>query len=159
METWLPCLNWQKYEVSDLGRVRNAKTGRALSPFPDMYGYLVVNFSDCERRLRVRVNRIVCETFNGLPPTIGHHAAHDDGDKTNNTPNNLVWKTLLDNARDRIRHGTQSSGSEVASKLTADQIRKIRLSSARQVDLAREFGVSLTMMNSICTRRAWADVE
>lgn len=74
-------------------------------------GYQVVSMvsSDGERKNR-RLNRIVCETFRGPPPSPRHQAAHDDGDKTHNHIGNLFWKTPKENAADKVRHGTALIG-------------------------------------------------
>ena len=39
VETFVKIEGFEKYEVSNLGRVRNIKSGRILKPFPNRGGY------------------------------------------------------------------------------------------------------------------------
>lgn len=87
-EEWLPVAWPDGYEVSNLGRVRNARTGLVLSLLRHNDGYLNVKLG---RKRREYVHRLVCEAFNGPPPRRYYHADHRDFDRTNNTPGNLRW--------------------------------------------------------------------
>ena len=42
VEIWQPVKDWDWYEVSNLGRVRNVKTNHILKPLEDAWGYLTV---------------------------------------------------------------------------------------------------------------------
>ena len=39
VETFVKIEGFEKYEVSNLGKVRNIKSGRILKPFPNRGGY------------------------------------------------------------------------------------------------------------------------
>lgn len=52
-----------------------------------------------------RVHVAVCETFHGPRPP-GYHAAHDNGDKSDCSAENILWKTPAENEADKVRHGT-----------------------------------------------------
>lgn len=98
-EIWLPTRLDPRYEVSTAGRVRRA--GRVLKPQPSDSGYARV------RTPRVLlVHKAVLEAFVGPAPSPRHHAAHDNGDKTDNRLVNLAWKVKEDNEADKRRHGT-----------------------------------------------------
>ena len=55
-----------------------------------------------------RVHRIVCERFNGKPPTVRHDAAHSCGNGHLGCANgyHLRWATRKENSADRYVHGT-----------------------------------------------------
>ena len=46
------------------------------------------------------VHRLICLAFHGDPPFEGALVRHLDGNPQNNTPENLAWGTLLENASD-----------------------------------------------------------
>lgn len=89
------------YEVSDQGEVRNRKTQRVLSQFPDKCGYLRVVLTIGGRPSHKLVHRLVAFAFVDNPH--GYvEVNHIDEDKTNNLPSNLEWCTRLHN----LMHGT-----------------------------------------------------
>lgn len=69
------------------------------------YVSLVVSLRRDGRKFPRVVSRLVLENFVGPCPP-GMECRHLDGDSTNNRLNNLAWGTRLQNASDRIRHGT-----------------------------------------------------
>ena len=96
MEVWKP-LKEYNYEVSSLGRVRNASNNKILSLFDKnrMGYYRVILFKDGQRR-RHFVHRLVAETFlENLEnkPQVNHK----DGNKQNNNVENLEWVTCSEN--------------------------------------------------------------
>ena len=95
------------YEVSDLGRVRNSRTGHILSPRPEKGGYLRVCLSRANRaqRKELKVHRLVLAAFVGPCPD-GMEGCHDDGDPSNNRLDNLRWDTRSGNIADTLTQGT-----------------------------------------------------
>lgn len=86
-EIWLEIKDEPGYEVSNLGNVRNKKTGRGLKPRLNRpNGYLRVVINSHEKY----VHRLVAGTFYD-----GDHekdrVKHADGDRLNNTLPNLQW--------------------------------------------------------------------
>jgi hypothetical protein len=75
---------------------------------------------------------------------------------------NLAWGTPAENYADRLAHGTHNTGSRNGrAKLNESTVQVIRERLAcgiRQVDIAREFGVTVTIVNSIHRGRTWAHV-
>lgn len=98
-ERWVNCLGYEgKYEVSDLGRVRNSVTGRVLKPqpFPNGYRFVTLGRGNCEL-----IHRLVAKAF--IP---GNHALqvnHKDGKREHNAAPNLEWTTCSDNHRHSYR--------------------------------------------------------
>ena len=85
---------YSNYEVSNLGNIRNKNTRYVLKAVVLDTGYCVVNLkSDKTNKFkRVRIHRAVCFAFLPNPedkPTVNHI----DGNKKNNTLENLEWAT------------------------------------------------------------------
>lgn len=69
----------------------------------------------------------VCLAFHGEKPTPKHQVRHLDGNKTNNTPENLQWGTRSENMQDRRLHGTFIEGEKHGSaKFTNEEVANIR---------------------------------
>lgn len=100
------------YFVSRDGQVRSEKTkGRSRCPTGMLRlrvgtnGYVRFNMTKDGAPGTFEVHRAIALAFHGEPPFPGAHAAHDDGDRLNNTDTNVLWKTPAENAADKVRHG------------------------------------------------------
>lgn len=103
MEEWKQIIENNKpvnYDVSNMGQVRNRKTGHYLAQMDDNGGYLELKIHGKTRK----VHRLVMETF---CPTDNDQLQvnHIDGDKTNNKLSNLEWVTPRQNMRHAVRTG------------------------------------------------------
>lgn len=98
------CVRSLDREVTDsLGRTRKY-LGTLLKPSKDENGYLLVRISKNGHTKRVFVHRLVAEAFIENPdhkPTVNHI----DGDKTNNSVDNLEWATYKENRDHAVRTG------------------------------------------------------
>lgn len=112
------------YQVSDCGIVRSLDRtviggacgptkrirGRELSQATDRGGYKVVCLCRDGSAKSAKVHRIVAEAF--IPKEHGRHCVnHIDGDKTNNSVENLEWCSQLENNRHAIATGLHSRDS------------------------------------------------
>lgn len=96
----------QAYEVSDLGFVRNSRTGRVLAASSVTRrgdGHHSVTLSSRGERRQALVHRLVAEAF--LRGS-GEVVRHLDGNPHNNRADNLAWGTQSENVLDEVRHGT-----------------------------------------------------
>lgn len=103
MEQWRSIDFFPQYEVSDRGNVRNRYTDRVLKQAKNPAGfYFVCLRADGTNHIR-SVHRLVAEAFLPLGQK-GDAPVHLDGDRSNNTPENLRWRSR----RYIIRMGNQS---------------------------------------------------
>lgn len=168
-EEWRPVAGYP-YDVSSLGRVRRtgkargARVGHVLIPNRMNIGYLSVNLTKHnEKTGRTYLHDVVCTAFHGPRPTPEHEVAHWDGDRANCRSDNLRWATRKQNLDDMVRHGTRRSGTKHHSaKLTDNQVKEIRsrAASGRRVNsrLAKEFGVSPSVIWAVVHKKSWAHV-
>lgn len=122
-EKWRIIDDAPEYAISSNGRVRRIVANRRglyagiiKQPSIGGSGYKQVDLYINGRRLKRAIHRLVCEAFNGPPSSSKYYAAHIDGDKFNNTPNNLYWATPTENAADMIRHGRTCCGDRNGSR-------------------------------------------
>ena len=105
---WLPCLDDDRYEVSDMGEVRNAETGRVLK-LRDSNGYRTCYITRNSHTSCFMVHRMVAKAFLPIIPekNVVDHINHD---KTNNTVANLRWTDTSQNNRNRRRFHSRTDG-------------------------------------------------
>lgn len=125
------------------------------------YKRLTVTDANGKRYCRT-VHVLVLEAFAGLCPS-GLQARHLDGDQLNCRADNLAWGTVQANHDDKQRHGTTARGERGGrSKLTAEQVREIRLLAIQGVylrEIADRFGVTGPNVASIVRRRTWTHTD
>ena len=96
-EEWKKIEDFPNYSVSNLGRVRNDRTGKILKPGKNRCGYRQVILSQGHCKSRVfSVHRLVADAFI-LNPENKPELNHIDGDPSNNQVDNLEWCNRSEN--------------------------------------------------------------
>lgn len=106
---WRPVVGYEdRYEVSNVGHVRNARTGYVLSPATSKR-YPYVNLGGKTHK----VHRLVAIAFLGdQGPTL--HVCHNNGNPFDNRLANLRWDTASSNVADAIKHGVHPAAKKMA---------------------------------------------
>lgn len=106
-EIWRPVVGYTNYEVSNQGRVRNARTGKILKAFNRCRGYYAVNLCRDKKHYLTAIHRIVARAF---PEICGEwfencQINHKDENRSNNIATNLETCTIAynDNYGNRIK--------------------------------------------------------
>jgi hypothetical protein len=157
------------YEISNSGRVRRRTSaggtwaGRPLRGYIDAGGYVLFRLRRDGGSKMYRAHRLVLLAFVGPPPDPSDDGAHNDGNRRNNHISNLRWATRTSNMADTLVHGTRSYGEKRSwSKLTDDAVRDIRRrwkeQTAGQRQMAREYGVSLGVLQRALSGKSWSHV-
>lgn len=95
METWRKIPDFEKYEASTLGNIRNATTHRILTP-QYLNDYVRVTLYKDGRPHNIRVHRLVAKVY--IPnPENKPYIDHIDENKVNNHVDNLRWVTPSEN--------------------------------------------------------------
>ncbi|AGE54736.1 hypothetical protein PBCVKS1B_633R [Paramecium bursaria Chlorella virus KS1B] len=84
---------FDKYEVNEVGCVRNKKTKYKVNITPDDNGYKSVGIVNMNKRFRVKLHRIIISTFSDQIPKDDQTIDHLNRNRGDNTLNNLTWKT------------------------------------------------------------------
>jgi hypothetical protein len=165
-ENWKQLPGFEAYEVSDQGSVRRispskgTRSMRQLKPCIDRGGRMVFNARKNGKAKQWKVHRAVMQAFCGDCPE-GMEVAHLDGDQTNNRLSNLAYVTPTENNSHKVGHGTQPKGRKIwCSKLTEKEVLEIRSKSPQisYAKLASEYGVSLTAISQVITRKSWKHI-
>lgn len=137
-EIWVPISYHGRYEVSNMGRVRNTRTGAILKPM--MTGQKRKQYATV--RLPVgdlKVHRLVLEHFVGPRPE-GAVSRHLNDNSSDNRASNLAWGTLAENAADT--HNNFKGHRQILTTAQALEIKTRRAAGELGTALAKEFGVT-----------------
>jgi len=126
IEEWKPVVGFEEsYEVSNLGRVRSFDRvrplrsrsgnmtekrfkGRVLYQGFNNKGYVMAYLCLYAKRKACTVHRLVAQAFIPNPYNLPE-VNHKDGNKENNTVENLEWSTVADNRKHAYSSGLNPS--------------------------------------------------
>lgn len=135
-ENWKILTFNSNYEVSNLGKLRNAKTKKELKFRDNGHGYLGAYLYNKGKRKVEYIHRLVAYCF---IPNIDNkeEVNHKDGDKSNNCVYNLEWVTKSENIKHSYKTGLRKITEKQRknailqlSKITPEALLKGRLKSA-----------------------------
>jgi hypothetical protein len=156
MEQWKDVVGYEGfYEVSNLGRVRNTKTGLLKKLSPNHHDYLKVKLGTKSHF----VHRLVAAAWVGPRPA-GCDVNHKDHCRQNNRAENLEWVTRLGNSHHAMNAGRLHRGEQITSaKLTTTQVLEIRSAvGCTRKELAEKYGVGRQQISKILLGRLWTHV-
>lgn len=129
MEIWKEIEKWEsQYLVSNQGRVKRKeravlRTGFGIQVYPEKVlrpvdngsGYKYIMVSINKNLVRDSIHRLVASAFLQRPPG-ADTVNHKDGDKANNTVENLEWLTQKENNQHSFRSGFYKGYDRTGSK-------------------------------------------
>lgn len=177
-EIWKPIPGYGgHYEASSMGRIRvlprvivkpHSNTGemrefhyagRVLNPAKRKGGYLSVTLGIDGKDHTCSVHRLVLMAFGGPCPD-GMVCCHNNGDASDNRPENLRWDTPYNNNQDRKKHGNYAAGeTHPMAKLTWNMVSNARRRCSTNTELMRELGVSRSQAHRIRTGESWRETS
>lgn len=147
------------YAVSRCGKV--FRNGKARKPSWGTKGYLRLNIRTDKGMRTIPVHRIVLETYKGKRPK-GKQCRHLNGDKSDNSVDNLAWGTHGENMQDKIDHGTTDNvpkgTAHFRAKMTEAQVIEARLRASKGESVASfagEYGLTPSGMRAVVNGRKW----
>lgn len=145
-------LSLSDYTITENGEIINNRNGKKLKPQPNGKGYLRVSIGG---KLQF-IHRLVAEKY--IPnPENKPQVNHKDGNKLNNSVDNLEWVSNMENRQHAVKNLLHLSGEKCPwSKITqkdVDFIRENKQYTARQI--AEMFNISTTNVRTIRQGRSW----
>lgn len=164
-EEWRSVSFGNRYEVSNLGRVRSLRRkGPKLMKLAVINsGARQVKLSSGSVQKHLLVHRLVALAF--LPNSESRSDVnHIDGNKANNRLSNLEWLSNADNQRHAVSMGIRRLGSaHHRSKLTEAEVvamhHDARDRSMSFSDLAAQYGISVSQVRNIISRKNWGHLD
>lgn len=164
VEVWKVYPHNDKYEVSNVGRVRRArdlmgghKRGGLLGLRRVSGEYIQTCLYKDKKRNFIRIHKLVLETFVSDRPR-GMECHHKDGVKSNNKLSNLEWITHSENCLLRNIRGEKHG----RAKLTEDnifEIEKLRQSGWEKREIAKKFKVTRQNISRIINGETWKHLK
>lgn len=174
-ETWRPVTAFPNdYLVSSWGRVSSVegvvrqrpgfmrrRPPKILSACDDGRGYWQVVLSIDGKDFHARPHRLVAMAFLGPEPFPGAEVNHKDFNTKNNRVDNLEWMTGANNVQHAVdgKRYCPYANPNQRVKLSPEDIETIRSllakREAKQVDLAKAYGVDQSMISLIKSGRRW----
>lgn len=133
------------------------KGGKKLKPIKHNAGYLKVNIHDENGKVQsCLIHRLILLAFYGNPPKNKPQCRHKDGNKHNNSIENLAWGSAFENAQDKVRHGTNKrSESSRFSKTEIVAIKELRQQGWTLQQIAEKFKTCKSQVHYIVTGKYW----
>lgn len=127
-EIWKSIEEYDKYEVSNKGRVRNKENKRLLTPYISNSGYYMINIRNEQGARNKTIHRLVAKAFisNFSNKEVVNHIDHD---KLNNHVENLEWVTQKENCKHSI------SAGRADTKTARENLSKISSKAVYQKDM------------------------
>jgi hypothetical protein len=151
MEIFKNILGYEKYQVSNIGRVLNNNTGRILKPCLDSGGYFQVGLSKEGKQRKFNVHRLVGMAFienadNKLC------LDHINSIRTDNRAENLRWATYGENGQNAKLSNKNTSGIKGVFKLGNKWMAYIRIDGKN-----KHIGLYKTIEEATTSRRKMAN--
>ena len=154
----------QKYMIDKNGNIWSPyQGGKFLSPSPTQKGYYRIVLQTSKGRKTFQVHRLVLETFNPIEGCEKLEVNHIDGDKSNNSLNNLEWCSGSFNIRHSLKTGLRepARGEKIASnKLTEQQVLEIcellQNTNLSLQTIGDKYGVSKYCIFDIKRKKSWS---
>lgn len=165
---WKDISGFEKlYQVSDKGEVKSLEKQVGfykrkeiiLSQKTNEFGYKVLRLWKNNIAKDCIVHRLVAQAFIENPLN-APQVNHKDGNKKNNSVENLEWCTSSENIKHSYAIGLVSHVGEKhnGAKLTEKNVLYIRSSKERICDLARKFKVSPANIIRVKRRLSWTHI-
>ena len=150
------------YEIAPEGFVRNLRTGRVLKTDINKSGHHRVTISVDGCAERFYLHRLVAVKY--VPnPESKPFVNHKDGNKDNNSFENLEWVTCQENTQHAFDMGLRHSGSKAyQAKLTEEvviNVCELLVQGLRRAEIMGVTGVSKTQFDDIRSRKSWKRIS
>lgn len=141
MQEWKSITSYPNYAVSNMGEVKNNKTGRILKHLILTKGYHGVRLYHEGNGKTLKVHRLVALAFIPNPDNLPQ-VNHLWGDKGDNRHTALEWSTNADNMAHSIASGLHIGKGQFAQKYDPAEFRNLRNGGLSVSAIAKQYGCS-----------------
>lgn len=151
-----PVIGYDNYLVTEKGDVINAKTGKTLKKMALPSGYLRVKLYKNASPKMFMVHRLVATAFNQMCNG-KNQVNHIDGNKANNSCENLEWVTQSENQIHAYLNGLNSTNKAVNAN--KKKVKQMKLSGELlnewdcMSDASRALGIPVSNITHCCKGR------
>ena len=164
-------IEFRDYEISNLGNLRSIKSGIEIKGSKDSKGYLRVTLirreNGCKIRKGGKIHRIVLESFGISKPEGCDQVDHLDGNKENNSIDNLEWvdcKTNIRRSWDSGLHSNDLRYGEHAgnSRYTTEEIEtacKLKEDGWTTTQISKKLNIPISTLSKVFTGKQWVNIS
>lgn len=148
-----------RFEISQIGIIRNAKTKSIKSQYVSSTGYYMISISKNNKSKSFRVHRLLANNFIDNPNKL-KEVNHKDGNKLNNSLTNLEWVSHFGNMQHAFNTGlVNNTGIKNGmAKLNQHKVADIKImlqQGVSQYKIAQKYNVSRSAILKIHLNQTW----
>jgi hypothetical protein len=149
MEQWKKIVEATNYEVSNLGRIKNTKSGQILNPGIAGNGYKQVSLRiiDSDKFEKRYVHRLVA-TYWIDNPEEKREVNHKNLNRTDNRVENLEWITSSENQKHKYANGNYKTSNRKVVQLDENDNQIKTYSSVAEA--AKAMGINRQGIDKVC---------
>lgn len=160
---WKPIIGYENiYKINDKGSIINCKTKQILSPiYQKRSGYYHITLCKDGIPKIFRLHRLVALHFLEKPKKKRKYINHKNGNKLDNSIENLEWCTAGENLKHAYSSGImkkRTGEDSPVSKLKWEDVNNIRkeLENNIQKNIAKKYNVHQSLISNIKNNKIWA---
>lgn len=151
-----------RYLITKDGVIVNKSTLRTVKGKVERNGYKRVMLTTEKVKKLYLVHRLVMFAHRPISDISKNHVNHKDGNKLNNSLENLEWVSRSENSQHAIKMGLIKTGEDSKkAKLTNEKVRWIKQNQNRLTgsEIARRLGMSTTHISRIINGEYWEHIK
>lgn len=152
------------YYVTEDGHVWSEYSHKFIRELPDKNGYLKVRLSSVDlpkgKQHAYSVHRLVLENYNPIENMENLQVNHINGDKTDNSIQNLEWTTCQENIQHAINNNLRAKVNGAAILTEQDVLAIVERLKKKEPykKIAQDYGVCEETIGRIKRRTAWTQL-